>query len=57
MRSDIPVGQSGTVSIAIGDSRGGYPGYGYGYGYGYGPGYGRRFVPGLPLEPVDAPPR
>jgi hypothetical protein len=51
MRSDIPVGQSGMVSIAVGDSRGGYPGYGYGYGY------GRRFVPGLPLEPVDAPPR
>jgi hypothetical protein len=56
MRSDIPVGQNGTVSIAVGDSRGGYPGYGYGYGYGYGPGYGRRVVPGLPLEPADAPP-
>ena len=49
MRSDIPLGQNGTVSIAVGDSRGGYPGYGYGYG--------RRFAPGLPLEPVDAPPR
>lgn len=49
MRSDIPVGESGTVSIAVGDSRGGYPGYGYGYG--------RRFAPGLPLSPLDAPPR
>ena len=53
MRSDIPVGQNGTVSIAVGDSRGGFSSYGYGYGYG--PGYGRRVVPGLPLEPIDPP--
>ena len=47
MRSDIPIGETGTVSIAVGDSRG--PNF-------HGDGYGRRFVPGLPLEPVDPPP-
>jgi len=41
VRSDFPVGKTGTLSIAVEDSkgRGGY-GYGYPYGYGYG-GYGR----------------
>lgn len=42
VRSDFPVGKTGTLSIAVEDSqfkgRGGY-GYGYGYG-GYGGGYG-----------------
>ncbi len=35
-RSDMPVGKTGTVSIAVGETRGRGP-YGYGYGYGYGP--------------------
>ena len=48
MRSDIPLGETGTLSIAVGDSRGSSF-------HGDGRGYGRRFVPGLPLEPVDPP--
>lgn len=44
VRSDFPVGKTGTLSIAVEDSqfKGRYGGYGYGgYGYGgYGAGYG-----------------
>lgn len=44
VRSDFPIGKTGTLSVAVGESRGrgvyGYGGpYGYGGGYGYG-GYG-----------------
>jgi hypothetical protein len=40
VRSDFPVGKTGTLSIALADSRFKGGGYGYGYGgYGYG-GYG-----------------
>jgi len=37
VRSDFPVGKTGTLSIAVEDSQ--FKGRGYGYGYGYG-GYG-----------------
>ncbi|MET0272626.1 MAG: hypothetical protein ABW360_06515 [Phenylobacterium sp.] len=39
MQSDMPIGKTGTLSVAVGESRGpavfgGYGGYGGGYGYG-----------------------
>jgi len=41
VRSDFPVGKTGTLSIAVEDSQFKGRGYGYGYGYGgYGGGYG-----------------
>lgn len=61
VRSDLPVGQTGTLSIAVGETRGrGYGAYGYGYGYG-GPGLGgfgrgQSLAVGLSLgEPATRP--
>jgi hypothetical protein len=51
IRSDIPVGKNGTVSIALSETKNGrgYGGYGYGYGgygaYGYGPYDGLGYAP------------
>jgi hypothetical protein len=60
VRSDIPVGKTGTVSIAVSETKGrGYGGYGYGYGgyggydgLGYGGygGYGDRRSVGIGLN-------
>jgi len=52
LESHMPIGEAGELSIAIGENRGGYSGYG---------GRGRRFGPGLagpeparlPVEPAD----
>jgi hypothetical protein len=73
IRSDIPVGKTGTVSIALSETKGrGYHSYGYGgyggygayNGFGYGPGYGyapygdsRSVGIGLSLPGAAASPR
>lgn len=50
VRSDLPIGETGTLSIAVGETRGGR-GFGYGYGYGPGPGYG--YGAGLGVGRID----